>query len=178
MMEEANLRRFYYSRNPVIRWYQWGRLKKAVKIAGLKGNETVLDFGCNFQALKRVLPKGCKYIGFDSVPNYSDISDYSKLKNVDVAFALFVFEHLREKEVESVLQNFKKMGIKKLVVELPWEESMASRLINGLLGLEFEHVINHKIGWRAAAKAIDKHFECVKYRHHLWISWISVWEPK
>ncbi len=46
MMSEKDLAHQYASRNPIMRGYEWGRLKKAVKLAKLRGEETVLDFGC------------------------------------------------------------------------------------------------------------------------------------
>ena len=147
-----------------------------MKSANLKGKETVMDFGCNIRALKEVLPKGCKYIGFDVVSEYSDIDDYTRLKGVDVVFALAVFEHLDEKQIRSTLKNFREMGVKKLVVELPREEGRVSRLANALLGLEFEHVLNHKTDWKTAVRIIDEFYDCTNAHNNLFISWISVWE--
>ena len=176
MKAETNLQSFYKSKNPFLRWYEWRRLKKAAKLANLKGNETVVDFGCNIRALQKVLPKTCKYIGFDVVSEYSDIDDYTRLKNVDVVFALAVFEHLDEKQLRTVLGNFKKMGIKKLVVELPREEGRVSRLANGLLGLEFEHVLNHKTDWKKVVRIVDEFYDCTNVFNNMFIGWISVWE--
>ena len=166
----------YKSRNPFVRWYSWHRLKKAVRMAGLQGNETVLDFGCHAMSLKKVLPNNCNYIGYDSFPPFSDVKDYSKLKNVDIAFALAVFEHLTAEELRSVLANFKKMGIKKIVSELPREDCIVNRAVNSLMGFEFEHVVNHKIDWRTAARIIDEFYSCTRVYNNLFISWISVWE--
>jgi len=178
MPKDISFNGFYNSHNPLAKSLEWGRFKKILKMADLKGNETILDFGCGAQSLKKSLPEGCKYIGFDVVSEYSDIKDYKKLKDVDVVFSLSVFEHLSPKDLESNLRTFKKMGVKKLVVELPREDSFLNRFGSWLFGLEFDHAVNHRLGWREAIKIIDKHFSCSDFKNRAYISWISVWEAK
>jgi len=166
---------FYNSRNPVARALEWGRFRKILAMAKLKGNESILDFGCGVQALKEVLPKGCKYVGYDIVSEYSDTKDYTRLKGVDVVFSLSVFEHLSPEDLDSNLKAFKKMGVKRLVVELPREDSSVNRFGSWLFGLEFDHTVNHKLGWREAIKIIDRHFSCIDFKNRAFISWVSTW---
>ena len=97
---------FYDSRNPVTRSMEWGRFRKILKIAGLKGNESILDFGCGAQQFRKVLPKGCKYAGYDVVSEYSDTKDFTRLKGIDVVFVLSVFEHLSQKELNELYDIF------------------------------------------------------------------------
>jgi len=108
----------YNNKNPLVRWYFFTILKTAVKSAELKGHETALDFGCNTQQLKKFIPKKTGYIGYDIFPECSDVKDYRKTRP-DIVFALNVFEHLGKKEFLETLENFEKMGVKKIIVANP-----------------------------------------------------------
>ena len=171
--------KIYESRNPLIRWYIWRRLKHAVKLAELDGKiQTILDFGCEAQWLKKAIPSRHDYVGFDIDKKHSDIKDYTRLSNVDVVFSLSVFEHLTAKDLHKTLKAFRRMGIKKLIVELPREDEPVNRLATFLLGLEFEHFLNHKLTWRQATEIIAQYYECEKVTSVLFISWISLWKEK
>ncbi len=174
-MEEFAVQKFYDSR--LMGFYRDGRFKRAVKMSGVEDKDAVLDFGCYVQRLRKFLPT-VKYYGYDKNEQFSNLKDWSGLKDVDIVFAMAVFEHLPEKELEATIAQFKKMGVKRVVAEFPWEDSIVNRLMCWLLGVNFEHHLTHPSGWRAIAKALDRHFECVRYRHFLWATWISVWEPR
>ena len=178
MAKDISFNGFYNSRNPVARGLEWGRFKKILKMADLNGKESILDFGCGAKSLKKALPKGCKYVGYDVVSDYSDVKDYKKLKGIDVVFSLSVFEHLTAKDLESNIKEFKKMGVKKLVVELPREDSFLNRFGSWLFGLEFDHAVNHRLSWREAIKIIDKYFSCRDFKNRTYISWVSVWDVR
>ena len=104
-------------------------LQKAVEISEIGLNETVLDFGCERQELKKFLPKSADYVGFDIEERFSDIAAIEGLKDVDTVFALNVLEHLQsEQELERVLKVFKNIGAKKLIVALPRNDIISQLL--------------------------------------------------
>ncbi len=131
-------------------------LKQAVKIASLNGDETVLDFGCEEHFLQRELPKGVKYVGYDIVPRFCTVNDYTKLNGIDVVFALNVLEHVTsEEELEKVLLNFKKIGAKKLVVAIPNEGAWDS-MLRFIFNWDARNFFHHALETKQIAKVLLK----------------------
>jgi len=131
-------------------------LQQAVKIAELKGSETVLDYGCEERFLEQELPKGVKYFGYDIVPGFCTVNDYTKLRGVDVVFALNVLEHITsEEELEKVLLNFKKIGAKKLVVAIPNEGAWNS-ILRFIFNWDARNFFHHALDIKLIAKALLK----------------------
>ncbi len=159
--------------NPLVRFYFNGILKKAVKLADLKTGETVLDFGCESQQLKKFIPKGVKYVGFDIVPGNSDLKDYRQARP-NVVFALSVLEHLEEKELEYTLNDFKQMGVKKLVVSLPTEHFI-SKILAWLHGFSEEHEDEHKTNWKSVYKILSSRLKQEKTAGFYTMQKMSVW---
>jgi len=174
-MEEYAVQKFYNSW--IMSYYRDGRFKKAAKMSGVEDKDVVLDFGCYVQRLKRFLPS-VKYYGYDQNKQFSNVKGWKKLKNVDIVFAMAVFEHLPEKELEATIAQFKKMRVKRIVAEFPWEDSIVNRFMCWLMGVKFEHYLTHPSGWRIIAKALNKEYECIMYKHFLWATWITIWEPR
>ena len=173
-IEEYSVGKFYDAR--IFSFYRDGRFKKAVKMAGLKGNESILDFGCFRQRLRKFLPKGIKYFGYDKNEKYSNVTDWNNLKGIDTVFALAVFEHFPEKELDETIRQFKKNGVKKIVAEFPWEDSPFNRFAVWLSGVGFAHFLTHVSKWRTIACVLNHHYECVAYRSLYKLTWISVWK--
>lgn len=144
-------------KSKIMGFYNNGILKKAIKMACLKYDKRVLDFGCSYQQqLEKFLPGHIEYIGFDVVKTWSDIEDYSKLKNVDVVFAMNVLEHFFSIEaLRTALKNFKKIGAKKLIVALP-AENYAEYLIRFLLAKQSEDFFAHTFKAKDVAVELSK----------------------
>jgi len=95
--------RFYLERAKRKDIGQRIRYKKAVKLAKIKPNSSVLDVGCREGTLKDYLPKNIKYQGIDIVPRPEkniigcDITKGLPFKDnsFDYIFCLEVLEHLR-----------------------------------------------------------------------------------
>ncbi|MCX6799332.1 MAG: hypothetical protein NTW59_04540 [Candidatus Diapherotrites archaeon] len=174
-IEEYAVKKFYDSK--LLRIYRNGRLRKAARMSGVKDGDRVLDFGCYSQQLRRYLPK-VEYFGYDKNKQFSNVVNWKRLKDIDIVFALAVFEHLPKAELEDVISQFSEMGVKKIVAEFPWEDSPVNRFVCWLFGFTFHHFITHVSRWRTIVRALDKRFECVGYKHLFWATWISVWEPE
>jgi len=79
--------------------------KAIVGIAGLdRRTVKILDFGCGSGELKKLL--GAKVVGFDVLPELSDVSDW-KAVDFDVVVANEIFYLFSEKELEKTLLEFK-----------------------------------------------------------------------
>lgn len=179
-LNEFSVKQFY--ENPFLKWYRQARFKLAVKMADLKAGEMVLDFGCYKRELKQFLPSINKfsYLGYDIIPAYSDyskLSDYADYKPT-VVFALATFEHLTEKELDSTLRQLKRMGIKKIVAEYPYQDSIFNRFGCWILQINFEQEMTHKLTWQQITKIMDRYFDCTAYKGLYWLTWISTWEAK
>jgi hypothetical protein len=141
----------------LLSWHYNHILKQTVKAAGLRGNEKVLDFGCEGQFLKRFLPGRVKYIGFDIVPEHSDVKDYRKLKGIEVAFCLNVLDHLQEKELAGLLKDLRKMRVKKFVVAMS-NNNWVCRLLEFLFSYDAQNTFTHFLSGKQIANALVKEF--------------------
>ncbi len=79
----------YKSKNPLVRWYFTSIHRISVELAGLKGNEAILDFGCGSKELSKRL-QNYKVYNYDINPDLTEVKDYKKLKP-DVIFAISAF---------------------------------------------------------------------------------------
>lgn len=90
----------------------------------------ILDFGCGHGHLKKRL-KGLNVVGYDIIPELSDVSDYRGLVPSQIVLS-GVLEHLYGQEIETLIKEFKQMNPKaSLLVYLPtenWVSKIAIRL--------------------------------------------------
>ena len=91
----------YYSGLKGIYFYEI--LKQIIKIGKLnKRNIKVLDFGCGVGKLKKLL--GNKVVGYDVLPDLTEISDWRKTK-FNVIVANEVFYLFSEQEIRNFLRE-------------------------------------------------------------------------
>lgn len=103
---------------PIISHYYFGKIKK-ILCSWIEIEEgAVLDFGCGQQRLKDFLPKALKYIGYDIIPDYSDVDDYKKT-DPDIFFSISSFEHVTHDELDGILKWIISSNIKQVFVDLP-----------------------------------------------------------
>lgn len=102
-------------------------VKNLLEMARLKKGMTVLDYGCEEQMLKKHIPKGVQYIGYDIKPEYTDIHDYTKVRP-DVVIMSNILEHIPLEETREIFQNFKTMGVKRLVISYPMDNWISQLL--------------------------------------------------
>lgn len=160
--------------NPLVRFYFNGILAKVVKLADLKPNERVLDFGCQKQHLKNFLPKTVKYTGYDIEPAYSDLRDYS-VQRFDKIFALNVLEHLDEKELKQTLRLFKRTGAKKLIVSLPAEHAVG-KFLAFIHGYSHSHEEEHKNNWKNVERILSEELVPEKKTGFFTMQKMSTWQ--
>ena len=154
-MEDNKLSNTYESRNLITKFYFRSKVWVAIKMARLKRNDVILDFGCGGGWLEQKL-EGNKIYGYDINPKKTFIKDYRDVKPTKI-FALDVFEHIPVKEIQSISEEFEKMSSKfDLIVSAP-TENWISRKMRKMVGkseVPEEHITN----WRVIYNLLRKKF--------------------
>lgn len=157
-------------------WHYTSLIKNVVKMAGLEGNERILDFGCGHQELRAYLPKSCTYIAYDIIPEFSDVTEFRNLKNIDVVFCNAVLEHLNKNDLRNLLQDFKKMKIKKLAVWFPNDNTL-QRFLEFLFDADASHRFEHYQKARGITNALVDAFGIpAKIKRFHLIAYLAVFE--
>ncbi len=131
-MEENTLESTYLSKNIITRAYFRAKVFAAIKLAKIKKQDVILDFGCGGGWLEKKL-KNFNIKGYDINPNKTFIKDYRKIKP-DKIFVLDVFEHIPPREIEKIVSEFKKMNRRfELIVSIP-TENVISRKVRKFVG--------------------------------------------
>jgi SAM-dependent methyltransferase len=172
-MENHRLKETYENKNPITLIYFRTKAWLAVKMAGLKKQDVILDFGCGGGWLEKKL-KNYEIYGYDINPEKTFIKDYKKIKP-DKIFALDVFEHIPEGEIRKILDRFKKLKNKFwLIVTVP-TENLLSRKVRKFVGkteIPKEHITNHK----KIFKILKENFKLKKKINFFSVSKIFVFE--
>lgn len=144
-MENNKLEDTYESKDLITRVYFRTKIWIAIKIARLKKEDIILDFGCGGGWLEKKL-EDFQIFGYDINPEKTVIKDYKKIVPTKI-FVLDVFEHVPEKEIIKIIDGFKKLNKKfDLIVSVP-TENWLSRKIRRLVGkseVPKEHITHHK----------------------------------
>ena len=120
--------------NLLVRLFSRLKMAIAVRLAGLRKEDLILDFGCGAGWLKENLKKkGYRAAGYDIIQETSDVIDYTVLRP-DKIFVLDVFEHMPADEIRRHIRAFKRMrpGFE-LIAGIP-TENWLSRKARKLLG--------------------------------------------
>jgi|SRR3989344_704984 len=173
----------YKNKNPLIRLYFNGLLKSAIKISKYwkEKNPIILDFGCNCQQLKKILNnknKHFRYIGYDINSKYSDIKDYTKIKP-DYIFSINVLEHLDTKELQDILNNFKKMNKRvKIITAIP-KMNFLSNFLNSItqdMQWENEEYDIHKLEFEKIQNILKSNCKLINSKDYMFIQNIQLWK--
>jgi nitrogen regulatory protein PII-like uncharacterized protein len=144
-MEDNKLENTYESKSIITRIYFRWKVKSAINLARLTKKDIILDFGCGDGWLERNLIKYQIY-GYDINPSKTFIDEYRKINPTKI-FVLDVFEHIPITEIEKIIESFKDMSKKfLLIVSIP-TENLVSRKIRKLVGkteIPKEHITKHK----------------------------------
>ncbi len=167
----------YTNKNPIVRLFSKSKIGIALKIAKLKKTDLILDFGCGEGWLKNNLKRqGYNVIGYDITPQHTDIKDYRKLKP-DKILAMDVFEHIPKSEIETIIQNFKKMNPNfELITSIP-TENLISRKARKLLG-KSERVKDHITPIKTILQILKRELRLVKKVNFLSVSYIGEFRNK
>jgi len=144
-MENNLLENTYENKNLLTRTYFKQKVEAAIRLAKLKKEDIILDFGCGDGWLEERLRK-YYIVGYDVNPEKTFIKDYRTMKPTKI-FCLDVFEHIPLIEIQNIINNFKKMNNHfELIVSIP-TGNLISRKVRKLVGkLEVpkEHITSYE----------------------------------
>lgn len=157
--EENNLlENTYNSKNLITKIYFRTKIMTAIKLADLKKDDIILDYGCGGGWLEHKL-KNYHIYGYDLNPKKSFIKDYRKIKPTKI-FVLDVFEHILLAETKKIIKNFKKMGKFELIVSQP-TENWISKKVRKLVG-KSEVPEEHITRYEDIISLLKKEFKLIK----------------
>ena len=143
-MENNLLENTYENKNLITRIYFRKKIDASIRIANLKKEDIILDFGCGAGWLEKKL-KNFNIIGYDINPEKTFIKDYRKIKPTKI-FCLDVFEHIPPSEIIKIIENFKKMNDRfQIIVSIP-TGNFLSRKIRKFVGkteVPKEHITSY-----------------------------------
>jgi SAM-dependent methyltransferase len=144
-MENNLLENTYESKNLLTRIYFRQKVEAAIKIAKLRKEDIILDFGCGAGWLEERLRK-YYIIGYDINPEKTFVKDYQSVKPSKI-FCLDVFEHIPAGEIRKIIENFKKMNDKfEIIVSIP-TGNFISRKVRKMVGkteVPKEHITSYE----------------------------------
>lgn len=115
----------------------------------------ILDYGCGLGHLKKKLPQ-VNIIGYDIITELSDIDDYRNLRPEKIVLS-GVLEHLYLKEINNLLDDFRKMNpAAELLVFLP-TENFISKIGMILARQPYAHA-DHVSRYKDINRLIEKYY--------------------
>ena len=93
----------------------------------------ILDYGCGEKMLRRYLPEGVQYVGYDVVPRLSELEDPTA-GHWDCIFAIQVMMYIDERGLHKWIEAFRQQT-RQVVVALPSRNFAKDRILDPLFGL-------------------------------------------
>lgn len=162
----------YLNKNIFVRIFSRTKINLAIKLAKLKKEDLILDFGCGAGWLKNKLKaKESSVIGYDITPEHSDVKNYTTIKPTKI-FAMDVWEHISKEEIKKIIKNFKNMNPQfELITSIP-TENFISRKVRKILG-KSERVQDHITPIKEILKILKSELKLIKKINFLSVSWIG-----
>ncbi len=174
-MENNLLENTYENKNLLTRTYFRKKINSSIKIANLKKEDVILDFGCGAGWLEKRLKK-FNITGYDINPEKTFIKDYRTLKPNKI-FCLDVFEHIPPEEIMKIIENFKKMSSSfQIIVSIP-TGNFISRKVRKLVGKD-EVPKEHITSYGEILKILKDNFKLKKKVNFFTVTKIFLFEYK
>lgn len=174
-MEDNLLENTYESRNIITRIYFKQKINAAIKLAGLKKEDIILDFGCGAGWLENKL-EGFNVKGYDINPKKTFIKNYKSIKPTKI-FCLDVFEHIPSSEIITIIKNFKEINKHfHLIVSIP-TGNLLSRKVRRLVG-KTEVPKEHITSYKEILEILKKNFTLKKKINFFTVTKIFLFEHK
>ena len=171
--EDNKLETTYESKNFLVNLYFRWKVDKAIRMAKLKKDDVILDFGCGGGWLERKL-SGYNITGFDNNPEKTQIDDYKKIKPTKI-FVLDVFEHIPINETQKILDDFKKMNNDFILIVSQPTENWISRKVRKMVG-KAEVPAEHITRYEEIIKLLKENFTLVKKANFFTVCHIFVFK--
>jgi hypothetical protein len=172
-MENNLLENTYENKNLLTRMYFRKKIDATIRLAKIKKEDVILDFGCGAGWLERIL-KEFDIFGYDINPEKTFVKDYTTIKP-DKIFCLDVFEHIPAEEIKKIIENFKKMNNNfELIVSIP-TGNFISRKVRKLVGKE-EIPKEHITSYGEILKILKNNFRMKRRLNFFTVTKIFVFE--
>lgn len=114
------LERTVLSPNPFTRWFSRNKINKALTLANLNQDDTILDYGCGGGWIS-MTNSHLSIHAYDIDPTLTEIQTYNQLKPNKILM-LDVLEHMLKSDIISLIKEFKQMSNQfDLIVTIPIE---------------------------------------------------------
>ena len=125
----------YESSRLTALYHHW-ILRRGVAMVRLEPGMSVLDYGCGKRSLRRYLPEGVRYTGYDVVPHLSEVED-PRVGRWDCIFAIQMMMYIDERGLHEWVEAFRQRA-RQVVVALPSRNFVKDRILDPIFGLEAE----------------------------------------
>ena len=151
-------------------------LSKIIRLGNLNTEDgLILDFGCGYNYLKKRL-NSKKVIGYDVIPEFSDVKNYKKLKP-DIIVCNNILEHFTQNEIIRKIREFKMMNKNcKFITAIP-TENWLSKLGMLITGITHAHD-DHKTKLKDINKILKEHCYFIKRKNVFTLCEVSLWKFK
>jgi len=122
----------------------------------------ILDFGCGCGHLKKKLA-GLNVIGYDIISELSDVENYRELVPSQIVLS-GVLEHLYPAEISALLEEFKNMNPRAVLLVYIPTENWISKITMKLAGKKNAHD-DHVSGYKEINKIIEGKYYLEKKRY-------------
>jgi choline dehydrogenase-like flavoprotein len=163
-----------YETSPYTAMYHHHVLKTCVKMMNLKPGMTVLDYGCSGQQLKKHLPPGVKYVGYDVRPEWSDIDESELLDHYDVIFIIQVFFYFDRQGLMDWLEKFAHRSQNFLVMN-PSRNFLKDDVMDKILGLSEDREDLARSTPKEVDEAMSTRFKLQKRKNIFYMGEVSTW---
>ena len=170
--EDNLLSNTYESGSLIAKIYFRWKVMTAIKLAGLKKKDIILDYGCGDGWLEHKL-KNYNIYGYDLNPEKTFVKDYTKIRPTKI-FVLDVFEHIPKEEIRNIIKNFKNMGKFELIVSQP-TENWLSRKVRKLIG-KSEVPDEHITRYEEIIEILKEEFKLIKKVNFFTVSHIFLFK--
>jgi SAM-dependent methyltransferase len=170
--EDNLLSNTYESGNLIAKIYFRWKVMTAIKLAGLKKEDIILDYGCGDGWLEHKL-KNYNIYGYDLNPEKTFVKDYTKIRPNKI-FVLDVFEHVPVKVIKEIIGSFKKMGKFELIISQP-TENWLSRKVRKLIG-KSEVPDEHITRYEEIIEILKEEFKLIKKVNFFTVSHIFLFK--
>jgi len=165
-----------YERSRLIAAYHQFILRRCAKLADLRPGMRVLDYGCGRQMLRRCLPAGVQYMGYDLTPEFSDIHDPTG-RHFDVVFAIQMLMYPDDAGLRELTGTFAAIT-ETVVAMLPAQGFIKKNLIDPLLGLKEAADSTFRSRPARVYEVLRGRFDCERMIHLFGVADLSRWKVR
>ncbi len=162
-----------YESSKLTALYHHFILRRCIAMAKLAPGMRVLDYGCGERTLRRYLPEGVRYTGFDVVPRLSDLED-PRIGQWDCIFVIQVMMYFDERGVREWVEAFR-YHTKQVVVALPSRNFLKDRVLDPLFGLDAERERLVRAEPATIYRQLAEGFSRTKSFNAAWMGEITRW---